>query len=69
MLLYDNGTGQIRLLLGDPAEVARVDLLSDHVDKLTQEEREVSLDQIYAIHRDHLDDGETCLLRCMELVL
>jgi len=31
----------IRLLLGDPAEVARVDLLSDHVDKLTPEEREV----------------------------
>jgi len=31
----------IRLLLGDPADVARVDLLTDHVDKLTAEEREV----------------------------
>jgi len=31
----------IRLLLGDPADIARVDLLTDHVDKLTPEEREV----------------------------
>ena len=31
----------IRLLLGDPAELARTDLLSDHVDKLTKQEREV----------------------------
>merc|ERR1711990_637289 len=32
---------KIRLLLGDPADVARVDLLTDHVEKLTAEEREV----------------------------
>ena len=36
---------QIRLLLGDPASLARVDLLTDHVDKLTAEEREVILNQ------------------------
>ena len=40
-LTITNHHGQIRLLLGDPADVARVDLLTDHVDKLTAEEREV----------------------------
>ena len=39
---YYDGWYQIRLLLGDPADVARVDLLTDHVDKLTPEEREVN---------------------------
>ena len=41
LLKTTNHHGQIRLLLGDPADVARVDLLTDHVDKLTAEEREV----------------------------
>ena len=42
-LTTTNHHGQIRLLLGDPADVARVDLLTDHVDKLTAEEREVGV--------------------------
>ena len=42
-LTTTNHHGQIRLLLGDPADVARVDLLTDHVDKLTAEEREVAV--------------------------
>ena len=45
----DHHHGQIRLLLGDPGDVARVDLLTDHVDKLTAEEREVIIIIIMSI--------------------
>ena len=61
LLKTTNHHGQIRLLLGDPADVARVDLLTDHVDKLTAGEREViviiTIIMIWSWLWWHHDDG------------
>jgi len=61
----------LRLLLSGKEELARVDLLSDHVDKLTQVEREVYGAGVVKVIRDGLKFGnwtEEQLLRYISII-